>query len=106
MAKFMQELDEFVSSKNLVDTSWSLFWRNYDDYIAGCPVESKECSLIDRSSICSNLDSICYKHFLESDHVYLIVRISIKNQNAQYLGYYDVCFSEAGEVEDDFFVIE
>lgn len=106
MANFRQELDEIVSSKKLVDTSWSLFWRNYDDYIVECPNESTKYSLIDRGSICPNLDSVCYKYFLESDHAYIIVRISIKNQNAQYLGYYDVCFAESGKVEDDFFVIE
>ncbi len=106
MANFMQELDEIVSSKNLVDTSWSLFWHNYDDYIVECPDESAEYSLIDRNSICPNLDSICYKHFLESGNEYIILRITIKNRNAKYLGYYDVCFAESGEIKDDFFVIE
>lgn len=106
MINFKQELDKIVQSKNLVDTTWSYFWGNYDSYLTEYPNEAAEYFLTGRNSICPTLDSICYKHFMESDNEYIIVRVNIDNQNAQYLGYYDACFSESGEIEDDFFVIE
>lgn len=106
MSILERELEKTVSSKNLIDKTWSNFWLNYDSYLEEYPDEAAEYSLTGRGSICPNLDSVCYKHFIESDKVYIIVRIKINNQNAQYLGYYDACFSEFGEIEDDFFVIE